>query len=189
VDNQAIGGNGGSGFEGGLAGGGGLETSAFPGIPSLAVPAGGPASASVIDSVFSDNQAIGGAGGSGANGGSGVGGGINVGFLLGGVTDSSVLTLTDSTLDHNLAQGGKGGKGANGGDGLGGGLAIQTGASATVSDSTITHNKAQGGKEGASGSDGHGIGGGVYNLGTFTADVFTVVKKNHASTSNDEVFP
>ena len=34
-------------------------------------------------------------------------------------------------------------------------------------------------------SDGHGIGGGVYNLGMFTADVFTLIKKNHASTSKD----
>src|SRR5262245_42847564 len=54
-DNQAIGGNGGSGFKGGLADGGGLQIAIHPGDPP-----GGPASASVIDSVFSGNQAIGG---------------------------------------------------------------------------------------------------------------------------------
>ena len=32
------------------------------------------------------------------------------------------------------------------------------------------------------------MGGGVYNLGTFTFDVFTVIRKNHASTSNDDLF-
>jgi hypothetical protein len=34
-----------------------------------------------------------------------------------------------------------------------------------------------------------GIGGGIYNLGTFTFDAFTVIKGNHASTSNDDIFP
>src|SRR5262249_34846694 len=143
ADNQAIGGNGGSGFTGGLAAGGGLETSRKPAIPDLGLPPGGPASASVIDSVFSGNQAVGGTGGSGANGGNAVGGGINVGLLLGKLTDdNSTLTLTSSTLDHNLAQGGNGGKGGNGGDGRGGGLAVQDGSSATVSTSTITLNQA-----------------------------------------------
>jgi phospholipase/lecithinase/hemolysin len=170
--NQAIGGNGGG--AGGFASGGGLDESSS-------------SSASVIDSVFSGNQAVGGNGGSGANGGSGVGGGIDVGFLLGGLTDNSLLTLTGSTLDHNLAQGGDGGRGGDGGDGLGGGLAIQASASASVSDSSITQNKALGGEEGAGGSDGHGIGGGVYNLGTFT-DLLSVIKKNRASTSNDNIF-
>jgi hypothetical protein len=37
--------------------------------------------------------------------------------------------------------------------------------------------------------DGPEIGGGVYNLGTFTVDVFTVIAHNHASTSNDDIFP
>jgi hypothetical protein len=179
VANRAVGGSGGSGSASGLAGGGGLETSAYPGVPGI--PPGGPASVSVIDSVFSGNQAIGG------SGGNAVGGGINVGFLLGGLTDNSVLTLTDSTLDHNLAQGGAGSHGGNAGDGLGGGLAVQSGASATLSASTVTHNQALGGAAGAGGSAGHGSGGGVYNLGTFT-DLASVVKKNKASTSDDDVF-
>jgi hypothetical protein len=32
-----------------------------------------------------------------------------------------------------------------------------------------------------------GIGGGVYNLGSFTFDVFTIIAHNHASTSGDNV--
>ena len=72
---------------------------------------------------------------------------------------------------------------------MGGGLAVQAGTSATLSGSNITHNQANGGEEGTGGSDGHGVGGGVYNLGTFAFDVLTVIKKNDASTSNDDIFP
>src|SRR5262249_50774993 len=70
-------------------------------------------------------------------------------------------------------------------------LAIQAGAQATVSDSTITHNKADGGARGAGGSDGKGVGGGVYvyNIDAFVVDALTVIKKNHASTSNDDIGP
>jgi hypothetical protein len=32
------------------------------------------------------------------------------------------------------------------------------------------------------------VGGGVDNLGTFTFDSFTVILRNHASTSNDDLF-
>jgi hypothetical protein len=39
-----------------------------------------------------------------------------------------------------------------------------------------------------SGQDGHGVGGGVYNLGTITFDVTTIIMNNHASTSNDDLF-
>jgi hypothetical protein len=45
-----------------------------------------------------------------------------------------------------------------------------------------------GGAAGLGGSDGQGIGGGVYNLGAFTYDATTVIKDNHASTSNDDIF-
>jgi hypothetical protein len=38
-------------------------------------------------------------------------------------------------------------------------------------------------------SQGQGIGGGVYNLGKLSRDVATVIKHNHASTSNDDIFP
>ncbi len=76
----------------------------------------------------------------------------------------------------------------NGGDGLGGGLGIQVGSSATLSDSTIKHNEADGGHNGAGGVGGLGVGGGVYNLGSFTFDVFTEIKKNDATTSTDDIF-
>jgi hypothetical protein len=117
-----------------------------------------------------------------------VGGGINVGLLSEGVTDdNSTLTLTGSILDYNVAQGGNG---SNGGDGLGGGLAVQAGASATVSTSVIMLNQAIGGQGGAGGIDGQGMGGGVYHsgLGTLAFDILTFIRKNHASTSNDDVF-
>ena len=32
------------------------------------------------------------------------------------------------------------------------------------------------------------IGGGIYNLGTFFLDALTIVRFNHASTSNDDIF-
>jgi hypothetical protein len=178
--NQAIGGNGGSGYRGGFGSGGGLDESQKPGH--------GPSTASVLDSIFRDNHAVGGNGGAG--GGTGVGGAIEVGFrVLLGSPDQSTLTLTGSTLEHNEAEGGNGGKGGSGGDGLGGGLAVQAESKATVGTSTITLNQAVGGTKGAGGSNGHGVGGGVYSPGMFDVDVFSVIKKNHASTSNDDIFP
>ena len=55
----------------------------------------------------------------------------------------------------------------------------------------IVLNQADGGPGGTGGSDGQGIGGGVYisPLGTFTFDAFTIIAHNHASTSNDNIFP
>jgi hypothetical protein len=79
--------------------------------------------------------------------------------------------------------------GSIGGNGLGGGLAVQTGASATVSGSSVESNSALGGHAGGGGSTGQGLGGGVYDLGMVIFDVGTVFKKNHASTSNDDIFP
>jgi hypothetical protein len=76
----------------------------------------------------------------------------------------------------------------SGGNGLGGGLYNDAGATLTVSVSTIKRNSADGGAAGAGGSDGQGVGGGVYNLGTFNVDTFTVIKDNHASTSNNNIF-
>ncbi len=185
ADNVALGGNGGSGFADGLGAGGGLDDSTNPNFPNTS-------SASVGGVTFSGNAALGGDGGSGANGGNGVGGGIAVGsysLLYAGYADASTLSLkNDSTLEQNNAQGGEGGTGGNGGDGLGGGLVAFAGASATVTDSTITENDADGGHKGAKGSNGQGVGGGVYDLGTFATDVLTVIKHNHASTSNDNLF-
>jgi hypothetical protein len=99
------------------------------------------------------------------------------------------VSLSGSTISHNRALGGDGGPGGNGGNGFGGGAFIGTGASLSVTAGTITRNHANGGSGNDGGSDGQGIGGGVYNLGTFAFDVTTVIKKNHASTSNDDLFP
>jgi hypothetical protein len=67
-------------------------------------------------------------------------------------------------------------------------FAIALGSTLTVTGNTITHNEAKGGKR-EGGRDGQGVGGGVYNLGTFAFDITTVIKKNHASSSNDDIFP
>jgi hypothetical protein len=49
---------------------------------------------------------------------------------------------------------------------------------------TVTDNLAL-----AGGLGGQGIGGGVYHLGVFSFDSRTIVVKNHAATSNDNVGP
>ena len=126
----------------------------------------------------SHNTAAGGAGTSGGTGGNGEGGGL---FSAAGAT----ATVSDSTIDHNQAIGGDG---QNGGNGFGGGIFVGSGASVSVRSSTIAHNRADGGAGDDGGSDGLGIGGGVYNLGTFTFDIATVIAHNKASTSNDDTF-
>ena len=96
--------------------------------------------------------------------------------------------MTDSSITHNLAIGASGSNGGNGGDGQGGGF--YNSKSANLTDSIIEYNLALGGEAGSGGSDGQGIGGGVYNLGVFAFDpTTTVIKKNHASTSNDNIGP
>jgi hypothetical protein len=60
-------------------------------------------------------------------------------------------------------------------------------SSLTVTGSTVTRNEATGGAGGAGGRDGRGVRGGVDNLGTFGFDVLTVIRKNHASTSDPDI--
>jgi hypothetical protein len=161
----------------GIGFGGGIDTT-------------GTSTTTLVGCTIAHNLAQGSAGSTGNNGGTGMGGGLGVGGLaLLGSVDNSQLTVTDCTVVHNQAVGGVGGTGANGGDGLGGGLAITTGSSATLNDSSVEHNDALGGAAGAGGSDGHGVRGGVYNLGTFSFDAASVIKHNHASTSNDDIGP
>jgi hypothetical protein len=171
------------------------------------------AAAAVTNCPFIANEAVGGAGGSGANGGAGIGGAVAVATeVLLGFPDPSSLTLEGSTLVGNFAEGGSGGVGGLGGDGWGGALAV-LGASSTATDSTFRNNVAHGddGGNGFGGAmyvgggaalsvaastiehnhakgDGEGVGGGVYSLGLFTFDAFTVIRQNHASTSNDDLF-
>jgi hypothetical protein len=92
----------------------------------------------------------------------------------------------------NQARGGCGdasGAPSNGGDGLGGGVYNIAGSKMTVTAGRITANRAVGGKGKHGGSDGQGLGGGLYHLGTFIVDPATVIRRNHASTSNDNVYP
>ncbi|HEY7118400.1 MAG TPA: hypothetical protein VH475_17560, partial [Tepidisphaeraceae bacterium] len=134
------------------------------------------ATTTISDSTISHNQAVGG------NGADGLGGGLANYF-------GSAGTLVGCTLDQNQAVGGNG---SVGGNGLGGGIynegeAFDVMSSLRLERSTVTKNHANGG-EGAGGSDGEGIGGGLYNLGDFDLDVLTLIFKNHASTSHDDVF-
>ncbi len=210
--NQAIGGAGGPGGAGGLALGGGLEVSrssltvsgssfshnAAEGGAGGSGAVGGDASggglgvdilstANLSNITVAHNQAIGGDGGTGANGGNGYGGGLSVAsrMLLGRTDDFTAVTLSGSTVTDNDADGGHAGNGGSGGSGSGGGVFIGTSGSLSVTASSVTVNHADGG----GGSGGLGVGGGVYNLGAFGFDLVTAITGNHASTSNDDIFP
>jgi hypothetical protein len=181
--NAAVGGAGGSGAAGGEGIGGGLSVDRS-------------STATITDIAVTFNQAAGGDGGAGANGGNGWGGGIAVGgrTIYTGGPDGSSVTLIGSTIANNLAVGGNGGLGGNGGNGSGGGVFVGATIgtitpSLAVSASTITNNHASGGAGKGGGAFGLGVGGGVYNLGTFTFDVLTDITGNHASASNDDIFP
>src|SRR5262249_6059881 len=146
--------------------------------------------ASITNSTFTGNVALGGAGGPGSVGGSALGGAIALGFP--GFVDTSALTLTNSLLSNNVARGGAGGVGGNGGDAQGGGLWVGPGARAALRASTVTENQAIGGAAGAGGSAGQGKGGGLYidALAQVCLDLVTQrrLHGNHASTSGDDVF-
>jgi hypothetical protein len=109
--------------------------------------------------------------------------------------EGGALTVSTSILAFNEVIGGQGGTDGDGGNGLGGGILTESSplgvASLTLTRSTIVKNQADGGPGGTGGSDGQGIGGVVYisTLGTFEFDVFTIIAHNHASTSNDNIFP
>jgi hypothetical protein len=95
TDNQAIGGQGGAGGNGGDALGGGIIN--YNG-----------AALSVSACLLADNQAVGGAGGTGGNGGNGFGGGIYNSGPSSFVTAAGLsrLTVLGSTLTDNDAGGG-----------------------------------------------------------------------------------
>jgi hypothetical protein len=194
VNNQAHGGNGGApgsgagtvGGAGGLARGGGYANERGN-------------SATLTRTSISGNTATGGAGAAGAAGGDALGGGIFNGRLAGIGPDpalSAVLTLDASSVSDNLATGGTGGVGGDGGNAFGGGIANAN--PAPVSDSpiltllgtSVLFNQANGGAPGILGILGIGQGGGLYNQpgAVASADVFSKIKFNTASTSNDDIF-
>jgi hypothetical protein len=108
--------------------------------------------------------------------------------LYSGFNDTASLSLSDSELQSNVARGGPGGDGGDGGHGLGGGLTVQSTSSGTVENSVVWQNEANSGEEGDGGSAGQGVGGGVYNLGALAIDVLSAITRNHASTSNDDIY-
>jgi hypothetical protein len=204
--NSAIGGQAGAGGTGGDGGGGAVSmgspnnlmiigciidhNQAQGGSADTIGPAshGGPAEgggvdnlggATVIASTITHNQAIGAAGGNGGNGGHGWGGGV-------ANESGGTLSISSTTVAYNEAQGGNGG---NGGNGWGGGLYIDASSTLILTGATVQHNFAIGGAGGAGGSDGQGIGAGVYAIGALDFIGTNVVTKNHASTSNDDIFP
>jgi hypothetical protein len=173
--NQALGGAGGAGASGGLGVGGAIGMGqdvlfGFTDNPSLTLAA----------DTFGGNLAQGGPGGSGGTGGDAWGGAL--------VVVSGTAGGTASAFSGNQAAGGTGGPGGAGGNGLGGGLFNNTDTTLALTASTVEHNRAKGGKGKGGGGDGEGIGGGVYSLGTLSLDA-SVIKKNRASTSNDDIFP
>jgi hypothetical protein len=167
--NQALGGPGTTGSNPGSGVGGALDAIAL-------VP---PVDLTVTNCTIDHNNAVGGAGGLGEAGGAGLGGGI-------ADTLGTMLTVGGTTVDHNKAQAGDGGAGGNG---YGGGLYKDASSTLTLTSATVQYNFAVGGAGGSGGSDGQGIGGGVYAIGTFSFDSTTVINKNHASTSNDNIGP
>ena len=173
--NQALGGAGASGANGGVGTGGGIVAS---GVTSQGVPV----HATIMNCWVEHNTALGGLGGSGGDGGEGVGGGL-------GSISGATLTVISTTVDLNDARGGEGGTGGNGGNGLGGGFYENATGTLTLEGATVSFNLALGGEAEDGGSGGQGIGGGVYRLGIFTFDSATVIAKNHATTSNDNIWP
>jgi hypothetical protein len=114
--------------------------------------------------------------------------------LAGGLATllGATLTVSSGTLSGNPAPGGAGGSGVNGGDGFGEGVYNDGQSSLTVTGSTVTGNTATGGAAGSGGSAGQGVGGGAYFAagGKVFLDAYTLahVTKNHASTSDDDLF-
>ncbi len=137
VLNQATGGVGGRGADGGDALGGGVFNGRFQVVQ--------PATLTIRDSFIIANRATGGTGGAGGNGGNGFGGGI----FNGNPKDADpgppfpMLHLFDTQVTDNQAVGGAAGLGGTVGLGQGGGLYNQTGAVASADPHTkIKRNKA-----------------------------------------------
>jgi hypothetical protein len=181
TNNRAIGGAAGAGPAGQDGRGGAIANYLFGGLtPPVTVTA----TASIDHCTILGNRAVGGAG---PTGGNGQGGGIA--NLNGGD-----LTISDSLIALNRAVGGAG-DGGDGGNGQGGGIynggpsSIGT-PSLALERSLVVLNRADGGTAGPEGSAGLGQGGGLYiaSNGLASADSWTLVSANDASSSDDDVF-
>jgi hypothetical protein len=182
TNNRAVGGAAGAGTVAQNGRGGAIANYVFGGVVS---PVTVTAIASIDHSTIIGNQAVGGAG---PTGGDGQGGGL-------ANTNGGVLTVSNSLIALNRALGGAGGLGGNGGTGLGGGIfnggpsPVGT-PSLTLNSGLVVFNQAVGGAAGVGGSAGLGVGGGLYLApgGLASADPWTLVLANDASTSDDDVF-
>jgi hypothetical protein len=115
----------------------------------------------VLDSVFADDVAQGGAA-AGASGNAGAAFG-------GGLFNAGAATVSDTTLRGNQSLGGNGGPSGVGGNGLGAGIWNQ--GSLTVEDSGFTANQSVGGSHGKLTQFpfiGAGAGAGIYNVADLT---------------------
>jgi hypothetical protein len=182
TNNRAVGGAAGAGTVAQNGRGGAIANYIFGGVvPPVTVTA----IAHIDHSTILGNQAIGGAG---PTGGNGLGGGIEN-------ENGGVLTVSDSLIALNRALGGAGGPAGSGGNGLGGGIfnggpsPVGT-PSLTLQRSLVVFNQADGGVAGEGGSAGLGQGGGLYIApgGLASADAWTLIFANDASTSDDDVF-
>jgi hypothetical protein len=180
--NRAIGGVHNESFGGpvlaGLGAGGGIFN-AFGNFVLDTGDALAPSIVNVSNSTLEQNQAHGGEGDT--RGGDGWGGAIAALF-------AATTNVTDCTLEMNHALGGDADDGGRGGNAYGGGAYNDATSALALKSTTVTKNQADGGDASAGGGDGEGIGGGIYNLGSLAFDAGTVITKNHASTSNDDIF-
>jgi hypothetical protein len=171
--NQAVGGGGGIGCGGGI-------------VVTDVVAYG--VEATVSNCKVAHNRALGGPAVASGKGGDGTGGGI---ACINGAT----LTVINSTVAHNHARGGEAELGGSGGNGYGGGIYAEGAGMVTgptklnLVGAVVTFNLALGGEAAGEESDGQGIGGGVYRLGIYSADTATVIQKNRATTSHDNIYP
>ncbi len=125
------------------------------------------AKATVSDSLFACNSAVGGDGGAGSAGMDGGAGGRTLGGAI--LVYSGNLTVSNSLFLGNVSHGGNGGAGGSGNGGNGaqgdGGAILNLfggpGLGLTITDCSIVTNTAQGGAGGAPGSGGVGGSGGV----------------------------
>jgi len=165
--------------------------------------------ATVENSSFVSNEAVGGAGAdTGTQAGLGAGGAIE--------NTGSTLTITGSVISSDQAIGGSGTDGATGGNGQGGGIDSDYGSTLSVAGGLIAANAARGGSSGGNGygggvssfqsmatitdtlitlnfalggSGGQGVGGGIYTSGGgATLNGKTKVVGNFASTSHNNLF-
>ena len=138
-------------------------------IMSAGAGPGAPATATISDSAFLDNRAVGGTAGAGATfSRAGVGGAL--------VNANATMTISRSLLRDNQAIGGAGGF-SPGGAGVGGAIAnvsLAGNSILSVSDSTLANNRAVGGFAPPGTSPQPGRGGGIANYTVTFAPVGSV---------------